>query len=161
MCIRDRPCLCQLIIKLYVTGAGFEPTVFNTNVLILLPLAFISVAVLSEHRYFRKTKEVSRDDAFSLLRVLGMGVFSLGACIALLFSRTETPEGAIGLSQTLSNPLMILCFIVVSSGMLIYRRIDSDDSLKLQMSGMWMAVTGTMGIVILSLIHISEPTRPY
>ena len=147
------PCLCQLIIKLYVTGAGFAPTVFNTNVLILLPLAFISLAVLSEHRYFRKRKEVSPDDAFSLLRVLGMGVFSLGACIALLFARTTT-EGAIDLSQTLSNPLMILCFIVVSSGMLIYRRIDSDDSLKLQMAGMWMAVTGTMGIVIMMLLAV-------
>ena len=82
-----------------------------------------------------------------------MGVFSLGACIALLFARTTT-EGAIDLSQTLSNPLMILCFIVVSSGMLIYRRIDSDDSLKLQMAGMWMAVTGTMGIVIMMLLAV-------
>ena len=147
------PCLCQLIIKLSVTVADFEPSVFITNVLILLPLAFISLAVLSEHRYFRKTKEVSPDDAFSLLRVLGMGVFSLGACIALLFARTSTENG-IELSQTLSNPLMILCFIVVSSGMLIYRRIDSDDSLKLQMAGMWMAVTGTMGIVIMMLLAV-------
>ena len=148
------PCLCQLIIKLYVTGAGFEPEVFNTNALILLPLAFISFAILSEHRYFRKTKDVSPDDAFSLLRILGIGIFSLGACIALLFSRIETQQGAIDLSQTLSNPLMILCFIVVSSGMLIYRRIDSDVSLKLQMAGMWMAVTGTMGIVIMMMLAV-------
>ena len=103
------PCLCQLVVKLYTTGSGFYPTVLNTNALILLPIAFISFAILSEHRYFRKTENVAAGDAFSLLRVLGLGIFSLGACIALLFSRVESKDLVIELSQNLSNPLMILC----------------------------------------------------
>ncbi|MCH2599895.1 MAG: hypothetical protein MKZ94_10765 [Pirellulales bacterium] len=121
------PCLCQLVIKLAMTGEDFIPTPFSTNVLLLPAIAFISFAILSEHRYFRKSEDVTPDDAFSLLRVLGLGVFSLGACIALMFFRLHTQDQRIELSQYLSNPLMILCFIVVSAGMLIYRRIESDD----------------------------------
>ena len=150
------PCLCQLLIKLAMTGEDFIPTPLNTNVLLLPAIAFISFAILSEHRYFRKSEDVTPDDAFSLLRVLGLGVFSLGACIALMFSRLHTQEQGIELSQYLSNPLMILCFIVVSAGMLIYRRIESDDHLKLQMGGMWMAVTGSMGIILAMLLAVPD-----
>ncbi len=150
------PCLCQLVIKLVMTGEDFVPTPLNTNGLLLPAIAFISFAILSEHRYFRKSEDVTPDDAFSLLRVLGLGVFSLGACIALMFSRLHTQEQGIELSQYLSNPLMILCFIVVSAGMLIYRRIESDDYLKLQMGGMWMAVTGSMGIIIAMLLAVPD-----
>ncbi len=150
------PCLCQLVIKLAMTGEDFIPTPLSTNVLLLPAIAFISFAILSEHRYFRKSEDVTPDDAFSLLRVLGLGVFSLGACIALMFSRLHTQEQGIELSQYLSNPLMILCFIVVSAGMLIYRRIESDDHLKLQMGGMWMAVTGSMGIILAMLLAVPD-----
>lgn len=142
------PCFCQLVIKLTMTQEGFAPTVLSTNALILLPIAIISFGILSEHRYFRKQSEVTTDDAFSLLRVLGLSLFSLGSAVALLFHRIDSKELAIELSQQLSNPLMILCFIVVSSGMLIYRRVSPADNLKLQMGGMWMVVTGTMGVVI-------------
>lgn len=148
------PCLCQLVVKLYMNISGYGATVWSTNLLVLLPIAFVSFAVLSEHRYFRKQVGISTNDAIVFLKVLGVSLFSLGSCIALLFHRIESAKLAIELSQYLSNPLMIVCFIIVSSGMLIYRRISPEEHLKLRMTGMWMAVTGTLGIVLSMLLAV-------
>ena len=130
-----------------MTGEDFIPTPLNTNVCFCQPLPLSVLRYFSEHRYFRKSEDVTPDDAFSLLRVLGLGVFSLGACIRSCFPVSIHRSRELNY-RSISNPLMILCFIVVSAGMLIYRRIESDDHLKLQMGGMWMAVTGSMGIIL-------------
>ena len=140
------PAFFQIIIKLVIGGSGTDSVMLVAG-LLMAPLALVSFAILAEHRHFRKSAQVSDEDVISLLRVLSLGVFSLGACIAVLFSKVDSSESAINLAQQLATPFIIICFMVVSSGALINRRLHDQKSLRLKMVGSWMAVTGVMGII--------------
>lgn len=140
------PAFFQIIIKLVISWSATD-SVMLVSGLLMAPLAIVSFAILAEHRHFRKSARVDTEDVISLLRVLTLGVFSLGACIAVLFSKVDSSETAINLSQQLATPFIIICFMVVSSGALINRRLQAPKSLRLKMVGSWMAVTGVMGII--------------
>ena len=140
------PAFFQIIIKLVISWSATDSVMLVTG-LLMAPVALVSFAILAEHRHFRKSAQVTTEDVISLLRVLTLGVFSLGACIAVLFSKVDSSESAINLSQQLAMPFIIICFMVVSSGALINRRLQGPKSLRLKMVGSWMAVTGVMGII--------------
>ena len=140
------PAFFQIIIKLVITWSATDSVLLVTG-LLMAPLALVSFAILAEHRHFRKSAQINNEDVISLLRVLSLGVFSLGACIAVLFSKIDSAASAINLSQQLATPFIIICFMGVSSGALINRRLQSQKSLRLKMVGSWMAVLGVMGIV--------------
>jgi hypothetical protein len=140
------PAFFQIIIKLVIGWSATDSVMLVTG-LLMAPLALVSFAILAEHRHFRKAAQVSNEDVISLLRVLSLGVFSLGACIAVLFSKIDSSESAINLAQQLATPFIIICFMGVSSGALINRRLQTQKSLRLKMVGSWMAVLGVMGIV--------------
>ncbi len=140
------PAFFQIIIKLVISWSATDSVMLVAG-LLMAPVALVSFAILAEHRHFRKSAQVTAEDVISLLRVLTLGVFSLGACIAVLFSKVDSSESAINLSQQLAMPFIIICFMVVSSGALINRRLQGPKSLRLKMVGSWMAVTGVMGII--------------
>ena len=140
------PAFFQIIIKLVIGGSTTDSVMLVTG-LLMAPLALVSFAILAEHRHFRKSSQINNEDVISLLRVLSLGVFSLAACIAVLFSKVDSSESAINLAQQLATPFIIICFMVVSSGALINRRLQDQKSLRLKMVGSWMAVTGVMGII--------------
>ena len=140
------PSVMQVINKLIIVSE-IQQTVLTVNLMMLTPLALVSIAMLAEHRHFRKTKEADYVDAMSLLRVLSLGVFSLATCTAVLFSKLDTRVEALSVAKQLATPLLIICFMVVSSGVLIQRRFQNSNHLRLRMVGSWMAITGAMGIV--------------
>ncbi|MBT4011376.1 MAG: hypothetical protein HOF15_03565 [Planctomycetaceae bacterium] len=140
------PAFFQIIVKLVIDASATDSVMLVAG-LLMAPLALVSFAILAEHRHFRKSAQVNNEDVISLLRVLSLGVFSLGACIAVLFSKVDSSESAINLAQQLATPFIIICFMVVSSGSLINRRLQGQESLRLKMVGSWMVVTGAMGII--------------
>ena len=112
------PAFFQIIIKLVIGWSATDSVMLVTG-LLMAPLALVSFAILAEHRHFRKSAQINNEDVISLLRVLSLGVFSLGACIAVLFSKIDSSESAINLAQQLATPFIIICFMGVSSGALI------------------------------------------
>ncbi|MFP6612888.1 MAG: hypothetical protein VB835_11305 [Pirellulales bacterium] len=140
------PTAMQTVIKLLATQ-GLTDGIVAANLIMLVPLAMITLAVLAEHRVMRKAAEATITDAVSLLRVLTLGLFSLAVCVVVLYLKTSELQSWIDLCRQLASPFMILSFVVVSAGMLLHRRMEEASQITFRVVGTWMAITGCLGVV--------------
>ena len=121
-----------------------------------LVVALVFIVVLALINYRGIVESVRLNVAFTSIEVLGL-LLIVAIGIAALFAGTADPGRALEFKEGDSVPLLILAGASLS----FYALIGFEDSVNVAEEVKDPRRAYPVALLGLSLIHISEPTRPY
>ena len=144
------PSFAQVIVKRVVEAAnpGAFDSVWNVVGIMLLPLIPMVTGVgIHLKKMAQLGQDMTRDDAYSVFELLGLGIFSVCSCGFLLF-HFGTDQNFVG---GLATPLLIIALTVLAGGMIVHKGIVGEELAVVRTVGSWLMVTGG-AMALLSIV---------
>ncbi len=129
-------------------------TPFFIYLLMTVPLAAFFIATISQLSIVTRVHRVGFRVATDTLLLLGVSIFSLGATIGLLLSRSESIRMAL---IWLSAPLCLTAVVVLATGLAFHQRIVSRRMAALKTTGTTLTIIGGVSMLVAVGLAWPEP----